>query len=61
MSIVYDSLKKIHDQKKPEKAGPMILPERKFFGAVLWGKVAVGILGGLAMGAGLYFLLTKFE
>jgi hypothetical protein len=61
MSIVYDYLKKIHDQKEPEKVTPEVPPVKKSVGSPLWGKVAAGILGCLLLGAGLYVFLPKFE
>ena len=66
MSIVYDYLKQIQAKKPLEKATPEILPAtpppvRKKAGAALWIKIAVGILGCLLLGAGLYFFPPKVE
>lgn len=61
MSIVYDYLKKIHDQKEPEKAAPAASPVKKSSGHLLWVKVAAGISGCLMLIAGLYFFLPRFE
>jgi len=55
MSIVYDSLKKIHDQRETGKVPPV----KKSVGSSLGMKIMAGILGCLVLGAGLYFFLHK--
>jgi hypothetical protein len=60
MSIVYDYLKKINDPKETKKVIPEVPPPvKKSSGSSFWGKIAVGILGCLLVGAGLYFFLPK--
>ena len=61
MSIVYDYLKKIHDQKEPKTVAPQISPLKKSFGSSLLWKVILLMLGFLVLGAGLYFFLPKPE
>ncbi|MEI7751496.1 MAG: hypothetical protein WCJ71_05315 [Candidatus Omnitrophota bacterium] len=66
MSIVYDYLKQIQAKKPLEKATPAVLPAAplpvmKKVGSSLWIKIAVGILGCLLLGAGLYFFPPKVE
>jgi hypothetical protein len=59
MSIVYDYLKKIHDQKEPQKVVPVVAasPVKKNSGSRLGLKIVVGILVCLLLGAGLYYLI----
>ena len=66
MSIVYDYLKQIQAKKPLEKVTSEILPAtpppvKKKAGVALWIKIAVGILGCLLLGAGLYFFPPKVE
>jgi hypothetical protein len=61
MSIVYDYLKKIHDQKETKKVISEVSSAQKRSGYPLWVKIMAGILGCLLVGAGLYFFLPKIE
>ena len=61
MSIVYDYLKKIHDQKEPQKSSATseTAPVKKSSHSSFWGKIMAGVLGCLLLGAGLYFFLPR--
>lgn len=64
MSIVYDYLKKIHDQKEPVKATPVSpasFVERRSGRGLFWMKAVAAIAGFLVLGAALYFFLPKFS
>ncbi|MFH0985957.1 MAG: hypothetical protein V1882_10590 [Candidatus Omnitrophota bacterium] len=62
MSIVYDYLKKIRDQKETKKVAPEVSSGgHKSSSPFPWGKLAVGILACLLMGAGFYFFLPKMK
>lgn len=62
MSIVYDYLKKIHDQKEPKKVIPVAPSVKKSVGTPFWVKaLGVGILGCLLLVAGLHFFLLQNE
>jgi hypothetical protein len=59
MSIIYDYLKQIHEQKETRKVAPEVSPVKKGSPYFFWIKIAVGVLGCLLLGAGLYFFLSK--
>lgn len=62
MSIVYDYLKKIQDQKETKKsASEVVPPVKKSSGSSLGLKALVGVLACLLAGAGLYFFLSRLE
>jgi len=57
MSIIYDYLKQIHDQKETKGAVPEIPPVKKSWEPFFGMKASVTILGCLLLAAGLYFFL----
>lgn len=61
MSIVYDYLKKIRDQKEAAKAPGEVPAPIKSSVSVPFGKIAVGILGCLLIGAGFYIFFPKMK
>jgi len=69
MSIVYDYLKQIHNQKETKKVTPkvspvvppVLSPVKKKAGFPLWAKIVVAALGCLLLVAGLYLFPPKVE
>lgn len=59
MSIVYDYLRQIRDKKETKVISPGVPPAPKSSGSPLWKWIAIGILGCLLAGAGLYFFLPN--
>ena len=61
MSIVYDYLKKIRDQKETKTVEAKAPPTPKSSGSSFLGKFAVGVLGCLLIGAGYFYFFPKIK